>query len=239
MTAKNGRGGRREWLALMAKAPLAGEVKTRLHEALRPEGAAALYRCFLLDTLAAMRRVREARPSVSLALAAAGLRRSAHVFEGFDLDGVFTIAQMGATLGQRLEACVDMLFGAGGALADAVVVIGADSPSLPVEHVRRAFELLEESGPRRVVLGPAADGGYYLIGVSAPHAELFEGISWSTSEVLAETLRAAAGAGLEVELLPVWYDVDTPEELERLRGDLEAEPSVAPATARHLLGAGH
>lgn len=116
-----------------------------------------------------------------------------------------------------------------------VVAINSDSPTLPEEILLSAFRRLED---RRVdvVLGPCADGGYYLIGVKRPPGRLVTGVEMSTPMVLRDTLAMAAGEGVRVELLQEWYDVDGAEELERLRGELAREPRRAPATDRFLAG---
>src|SRR5262249_39143450 len=103
----------------------------------------------------------------------------------------------------------------------------------PQEFLQRAVDLLSRPGPD-VVLGPTEDGGYYLIGVRGAHRELFDGVPWSTSEVLEITLRRAANAGLEAACLPSWFDVDTAEDLERLRATLANAPATAIETAGWL-----
>ena len=110
-----------------------------------------------------------------------------------------------------------------------LVVIGTDHPSLPVEFVERACEELEE--PMSIVIGPAEDGGYYLLGMNHFFPVLFEGMGFSHDRVFDETLIRASTTRASVVALPVWYDVDTVDQLERLRRDL----SHAPAQARRTL----
>ena len=95
--------------------------------------------------------------------------------------------------------------------AESAVVLGSDAPTLPATHVDQAFNLLVRS---EIVLGPSTDGGYYLIGLSGPHPEVFAGIDWGTDSVFARTLERTAG--LTLDLVPLWYDVDTPEDLDLL-----------------------
>ncbi len=100
-----------------------------------------------------------------------------------------------------------------------VVVIGSDSPTLPREFVARTPALLDE---RDCVLGPAADGGYYLIGLRRPCPDLFRGIDWGTSRVLSQTVDRVATAGLTLHVLPLWTDIDTLDDLHALQGHLSA-----------------
>src|SRR5438876_11175110 len=103
-----------------------------------------------------------------------------------------------------------------------------DRPTLPSEYLVAAFDQIKSN--ETVVLGPTADGGYYLIGMQRLHPQLFERITWSTERVLAETCERAHEAGLEIVLLPEWYDVDTPEELERLKSEVSRSSEIAKFT---------
>src|SRR5439155_15870223 len=96
------------------------------------------------------------------------------------------------------------------------LAIESDTPSLPLGFLRQALDLVV-TPEIDVVLGPTEDGGYYLIGLRTVHRDLFEAMAWSTSQVLPETLRRAAAKGLRVACLPTWYDIDTPDDLARLR----------------------
>jgi glycosyltransferase A (GT-A) superfamily protein (DUF2064 family) len=124
---------------------------------------------------------------------------------------------------------------------DAVCLLNSDSPTLPTDMLVRAARALAAPGDR-VVLGPAEDGGYYLIGMKTPHPELFSDIAWSTETVAAETRARAAGKGLELVELDTWYDVDDNAALQRLLRELSgappppgtARPFPAPATAACL-----
>lgn len=196
-------------LAVMAKAPRPGQVKTRLVPPLTPQQAADLYRCFLLDTLDTLRRVSGAEATVAYAPAdaEAELARLAP-----DLPRV---PQGEGDLGARMRGVADTLLARG---LDGVVLVGADAPSLPAAYLDLAVTHL--AGGADLVLGPADDGGYYLIGLRSRQPSLFEGIPWSTGQVLAETRRRADAAGLRTALLPAWFDVDTAADLDRLRGTL-------------------
>jgi hypothetical protein len=132
--------------------------------------------------------------------------------------------------GKCLLHALQSLLAAGHASA---CVLNADSPTLPTGFLRRAAEALAPPGDR-VVLGPAEDGGYYLLGVKRAHEALFSDIAWSTGAVLAQTLDRAKSLGLPVVMLPVWYDVDEPASLDRLHRavvqETEAGAYAAPAT---------
>ena len=209
----DGRGGMCA-LAVMAKAPRAGKVKTRLAPPLTLEQSAALNICFLRDTT---RNIAE----VAAAGGAAGLVCYTPVGDeaAFDdlLPGDFAlIAQRGDGFGERLLCAAEDILACG---FGAVCLIDSDSPTLPAEALRQAVEALSKRGDR-VVLGGSDDGGYYLIGLKAAHAAAFERITWSTGSVYAETVERVREAGLELVELPIWYDVDDAATLEVLRAEL-------------------
>ena len=124
--------------------------------------------------------------------------------------------QADGDLGRRLIAFVDRRLAEG---AQAVVVVGADSPTLPVEYVDRAFAALERAD---VVLGPATDGGYYLVGCGPTRPPIFDGVAWGAATVLADTTAALADPRWRLSVLPPWYDVDTPDDWTMLCGHLAA-----------------
>ncbi len=206
-------------VAIMAKAPRPGYVKTRLQGLLRPEEAAALGTAFLCDTLANLHaaaadapidpfvayapRGEEARfdgllpPGTSLLLAD-GTKGDAPDVEAF-----------GRVLLETMRALLER--GYGGAC-----VLAADSPTLPTaELARSAHLLLEPDGPD-AVLGPSEDGGYWILGLRAPHAAPFARIRWSTEDACADTIAQLAEAGLTTVALRTWFDVDDPAALRRL-----------------------
>jgi uncharacterized protein len=202
-----------ETLAVMAKAPRAGQVKTRLHAALGEARATALYRCMLRDTFALAAELRAARPGMCVTLSFAP-----HDALG-DLDAMglgydTAVAQRGDDLGARIADCfAQALTGS----SRPVVVIGADSPTLPVARLVEAFEALARRTD--VVLGPTDDGGYYLVGAGRVHDALFRDIAWSTDRVLVETRARAERLGLELHELERWYDVDEAADVARLWRD--------------------
>ncbi len=189
-------------LLLFTKPARPGKVKTRLIGDLTPAQAADLHAAFLDDLL---ERLRAGRFAVTLAWALDA--------EDVIPDGAFPgIRQRGDDLGDRLYNALSEA-AAGGA---AVAALGSDHPTLPVAVAERAFDLLEAGAD--VVLGPAEDGGYYLIALRAEAVarRLFEDIAWSTGRVFAATLERIAELGLRLELLPMASDVDTPDDLRRL-----------------------
>jgi hypothetical protein len=142
-------------------------------------------------------------------------------FRGHLPDSIGLIETVRPTLGECLCYAAETLLGAG---HGAVCLINSDSPTLPVGYLVSAARALSAPGDR-IVLGPATDGGYYLIGMKRLHAGLFEGISWSTARVLSETLVRAESLGLPVVSLPSWYDVDDAATLQTLIGEvLDGKP---------------
>jgi glycosyltransferase A (GT-A) superfamily protein (DUF2064 family) len=137
------------------------------------------------------------------------------------------LPQRGADLGVRLDNLLSDALANG---ATAAVVMDSDSPTLPPALVEEAFVRLDAGDD--VVLGPCDDGGYYLIGLRSPQPRLTRDVTMSTATVLQDTLAIAAGLGLRVHLLPVWYDVDTAAELERLHGELRDQPAGVAAHTR-------
>ena len=213
-------------VAIMAKAPRPGAVKTRLCPPLLAAEAAALYRCFLLDKIAAVQALSGVRPMVAYTPDEAQAE-FAVLAPDFAL-----VPQRGPDLGARLHTTLASLLAAGhpGAIA-----VDSDTPTLPREFLQQAVDCLTGPGPD-VVLGPTEDGGYYLIGVRVANRALFDDMPWSTAAVLEITLRRAAAAGLQTVCTPAWFDVDTPDDLRRLRTVLDGGRSAAEAgeTARFL-----
>jgi uncharacterized protein len=197
----------RSAVAIMAKAPLPGEVKTRLCPPLSHGAAAQLYRCFLLDKFAQVNVLQRATPVVAYSPT-----DSRSTFEALAPAHFLLIPQRGDDLGARILSTFEQLFGQG---YTQVIVIDSDTPTLPVAYLERALGLIAE-GENDVVLGPTEDGGYYLIGLRQSCPELFEQMPWSTPEVFPETRRRSAQCGLTVACTEYWYDVDTPDDLTRL-----------------------
>jgi uncharacterized protein len=220
----------------MAKAPDAAQVKTRLSPLLHPNEARELSACFLRDmTQMLVSAGRAALIDGCIAFAPAGSEAS---FAPIVAPGTGTVLADGAIdapsnvvgLGRSLLHAARALLARG---YGAVALLNADSPTLPAESIVEAARLLAAPG-ERLVLGPATDGGYYLIGLKAPHPELFADIDWSSARVAAQTRAAAQRLGLAVAELAPWYDVDDPASLARLVRDCEANGEAAPSTAAWL-----
>jgi uncharacterized protein len=219
-------------IAIMAKAPSAGRVKTRLSPLLSPQEAMDLGRCFLGDMTANLARVAQEAPVDPLiAFAPAG---SEAAFEAIVAPGTGFVLADGARaappgvvgLGRCLLQAVVSLLDAG---YGAVALLSADCPTLPTSLLLKAARLLLV--PRdRVVIGPSFDGGYYLIGIRRAHGGLFHGIDWSTEQVAEQTRQRAFGLGLEVLDLDTWYDVDDAHSLQRLVYELALDQTANPAS---------
>ncbi len=199
-------------LVIMAKEPMAGRTKTRLCPPLTVEEAADLYHCFLEDITLTVRQVSQGNSQIEPYFGFAPVEASGY-FRQLAPDFA-RISQEGERLNERLQSVFDACFERG---YQKVVAINSDSPTLPGSYLVEAFERLESAD---VVLGPCEDGGYYLIGMKRPIPEIILPVQMSTERVLAETLALVERQRLTVELLPKWYDVDTVEELERLRREL-------------------
>jgi rSAM/selenodomain-associated transferase 1 len=207
-------------LAVMTKAPRAGESKLRLAPPLTREEAADLSACFLRDTAA------------NVADSCAALEGAAHgvvvytpadaqdSFDGLLPAGFALLAQRGENFGERLWNAARDLFAVG---YGSLCLIASDSPTLPTRALVAAAEELSKPG-ERVVLGAADDGGYYLVGIKSARARLFQEIDWSTPRVAAQTIARAEECCLPVALLPAWYDVDDARTLARLCEELLVEP---------------
>jgi rSAM/selenodomain-associated transferase 1 len=210
-------------VAVMAKVPGLEPVKSRLHHSLTPEMATLLYRCFLLDRLDAVLGLASVTPVVAFTPAHGRPRMEALAPPGYRL-----VAQEGRDLGERLAGLLGGLIGDGhpGAIA-----IDSDSPTLPMRHVEEAAAVLA-GDDADVVVGPCEDGGYYLVGLRRRQAALFQGIPWSTEDVLAVTLAKARRLGLRVHRLPEWFDVDTEADLRRLAEALSVAPDGPRRTRR-------
>ena len=200
-------------VAVMAKVPGVGPVKSRLHSALTADRATELYRCFLMDRLDAVAGLPGVCPVVAFTPAEAEDEMRALTPGGCRL-----VPQRGADLGERLSTLLTGLLADGHAGA---IALDSDSPTLPMRYVMDAAKILE-AGTHDVVLGPCEDGGYYLIGLRAPQPRLFAGVPWSTGAVLGATLEKASASGLSVHLLPRWFDVDTEHDLKRLHAEITA-----------------
>lgn len=209
-------------VAIMAKAPRPGHVKTRLLPALSPQDAARLHRAFLEDT-------------VDRVLSLAGVQ-AAVVCPPDDCEplrsclqpGAPVLAQGGEGLAAGLESALARLDADG---YTPILLLDSDTPHLPAQVLYRAVAALEQVD---LVAGPTDDGGYYLVGTRRHQPGLFQASSMGTGTALDALLSRACDLGLRVSLLPRWFDVDTPDDLTRLARFLRRYPEAAPRTAALL-----
>ena len=198
-------------LTVMSKAPRPGRVKTRLSPPLTLVQTAALNVCFLRDTTANLATIPGSAGLISYTP-----QGDEALFDGLLPETFGLVLQRGDGFGERLLAAAEDVLTIG---YGAVCLIDSDSPTVPQAAFAQAVEALAKPGDR-IVLGPSHDGGYYLVGLKHAHRAPFERITWSTGSVLAETVERCTEAGLEVVLLPTWYDVDDAGTLKILRAEL-------------------
>ncbi|UCH89291.1 MAG: TIGR04282 family arsenosugar biosynthesis glycosyltransferase [Thermoplasmata archaeon] len=197
-------------VVIMAKEPKVGEVKTRLIPPLSPKTASELYFNFLLDKIHAVQSIKGIHPYLAYYP-----ESGSKFFTGIVPTDFKLIKQEGKNLGERLANTSSVLIDSDFVK---VLMIDSDTPNLPVSYIEHGLEVLNEND---AVLGPCEDGGYYLIGIKSKSPGLFRDIPWSTPHVTKETLERADKLGLKITMLEKWYDVDTIEDLERLKRDLE------------------
>ena len=195
---------------VFGKHPRSGQVKTRLADHIGAEAASRLYAAFLDDLAFEFRFIGERR------ILGFWPANAAPFFEQFTRFGYELWPQPEGDLGSKIVAFFQETLRIED---DRAVLIGSDSPTLPRHYIEQAFELLAEHD---CVLGPATDGGYYMIGLRQPAPELFENVSWSSPKVLFETVQRVTEAGLSLCLLPPWYDVDTLDDTQMLAGHIRA-----------------
>ncbi len=220
---------------IMAKAPRAGEVKTRLVPPLTPTEAASLAAAFVRDVFKVAADI--VGECVIAYSPASGRATFAELLA--PRADLHWIEQGEGDLGARLERV------AARASADGfgpLIFLGTDSPTLPPSLIEKARAALDEGGDADLALGPTDDGGYYLVALRRPVAGLFQNVAWSTPRAFEQTAANAARLGLRLCKLSRWYDVDTPADLVRLREELfrdEAARRRAPATHAWLRAHAH
>ncbi len=214
-------------LVVFAKVPVPGHVKTRLTPYLSGREAADLYRAFLLDSLD-----QYAKLDCDVRLYLADTVTDSREGQSFQLEleteaqaSISVHKQRGEGLGERLHSASVETFSAG---FEKVVLIGTDHPTLPPDYISRAFESL--TLPESACIGPADDGGYYLIGTRSPERRLFDGLTFSHASVFEQALRRLRSLNRIVSILPTWYDVDSYDELTRLVRDLQTTPNEVTRT---------
>lgn len=196
---------KRPVIAVMARAP-SSEGKSRLIRDLGTNDGVSLRLALLRDTLESVSAL-----VADKAVLHTPTDREAEIRAVTPFDAIF-LAQRGSTLGERMREGASDLLSSG---FDAVVLVGSDLPTLPPAHISAALDALSRLG-EVLVLGPAEDGGYYLIGLTQSRREFFEHIPWGTPLVLQRTREAAEAIGIPVETMPLWYDVDSTSDLRRV-----------------------
>jgi rSAM/selenodomain-associated transferase 1 len=196
-------------LILFAKDPVEGQVKTRLSSLLDAQTILSLYCHFLKDSIEKICSIAEVDRFIGIAS-----NPKTNYFDDVSRSHpVRLFVQKGGNLGERMRLAFEDRFEEG---YGRVVIIGSDSPTLPAAYIEQALQ-----SDKDVVIGPSTDGGYYLIGMQGKMTDIFEHVPWGTDRVLSETLNVLKGQRAEAELLPVWYDVDLPEDLRFLKTHLE------------------
>jgi uncharacterized protein len=208
-------------IIIFARAPELGAVKTRLAKTIGGEQALALYEAFLDDTCALTQGLGARR-----VLCVAGRVDHPRIEHLAKSQRLIVEEQGDGDLGARMSSAIDRHIAQG-----PVVIIGSDAPTLPRAYLHQA---LDELMAQEVVIGPSEDGGYYLIGARLPVPELFVDVHWSTAEVLPTTLQRLTGRSSLV--LPPWHDIDSAEDLVRLRTELATLPSSVASATRRVLG---
>ena len=203
---------KKEVLLVFQKNEVLGKVKTRLAASVGEKQALEIYLHLLAKTYFALRDI-----SVSITT-----YFSDFVPENPTYPAGGRMVQVGKDLGARMKNAFSTNFDSG---MEKVVLIGTDCPSIEGSHILQAFDALDQSD---LVIGPARDGGYYLIGLKQRADFLFEGISWSTDLVLSQTLAFAAEQGLQTHLLPVLEDIDTLEDWDRYCSQVGDMPYISP-----------
>ena len=207
-------------LVIMAKAPCAGRVKTRLEPAVPPDALVALYRCLIEDTVALARQTGVPRIAVVCPRGDRG-----EVSRWLDIE---VVEQEGDGLAAGLDSVFRLFVGDG---CRRVIAFNGDTPHLPPDTLAGAFPLLARHD---LVVGPTEDGGYYLVGARGAHGGLFAADGLGTGGALRALLARAAERGVGVALTEAWYDVDEGSDLARLGAELRRTPARAPRTAAWL-----
>jgi rSAM/selenodomain-associated transferase 1 len=212
-------------MIVMCKAPAAGTVKTRLAPFLSAEEAADLAGCFAVDAMKKAQNICE-----NAIVAFAGEKE---MLEAILPENLIWVRQKGADLGERMDNALRFAFDQN---FSPLVVVGTDSPTLPSEYIKIAIKILQEK-LTDAVIGETEDGGFYLLGLNQPNQQIFQNVRWSSPETFLQTVRNIKQLNLHLTTLTIWYDVDTPEDLRRLKTEIENNAraqALAAATASWL-----
>ncbi len=216
-------------IVIMAKVPRSGLVKTRLRPVLSDSQCVELAVCFLRDAAEKAEKITE---NVIIAFTPADGEKE---LESFLPKRSNLIEQAGKDLGERMQSAISFAENKG---YHPIIIIGTDSPTVPLQYVKNAFEVFENERTKSV-LGAANDGGYYLIGLRRTADKIFDNVEWSSEKAFAQTAENARRIfGCEPVQIPSWYDVDTPQDLKILYReflDNEEFKTVAPNTAKWIV----
>lgn len=201
----------------MAKVPIGGAVKTRMQPFLTEVESEELSTAFLLDA-----EQKTSSNDFETIISFSPKHEEAKLRRILQYQNIL-IHQTGKDLGERMFNAFEFAFTNG---AEAVVMFGTDSPTFPAEFINTAFEFLEKDA--EVVLGETEDGGFYLIGFREFARQIFDGVEWSTKDTFQHTLSNIRNQKLRLKVLPLWYDVDLPGDLERLHSEIKNESNSAP-----------
>ena len=210
-------------IIIMAKVPTAGKVKTRLQPFLSGEQCRELATCFLRDVEA-----KSKKHDCSTIVAYSPKHKKSELLNILQHDHIL-IEQAGEDLGERMYNAFEHAFQVG---FDSVVMIGTDSPTFPDEALTDAFRNLETGSD--AVMGKTEDGGYYLVGLSSLTEGTFDGVDWGTEKAFEQTQHNLLEKRFKLKLIQPWYDVDFPEDFERLKNEFEENPVLAPHTSEWL-----
>lgn len=214
-------------LVIFAKEPEKGRVKTRLRGFLSERECLRLYQAFLKDTLELFKAFPYHHKVLAYDCRSGNPRYLKKIVQIF-APAVTFYKQKGKDLGQRMHLAFVFSQEIN---SDQTVMIGSDSPNLPVKYIQEAYKKLNHAD---VVLGPCQDGGFYLIGLNKPSAGIFRNVPWSSPSVLGAVIKNSGRLNKKVELLKEWYDIDTPQALNRLTRDLKKNKQTAPWTSKLL-----
>lgn len=195
-------------LLTFVKAPVAGTVKTRLQKDYGKEKTVRVYKSFITEITSQCSRIR----GIDRYLGCAPSDEDAFLKKTARMNNMKTFNQRGSSLGDKILNAFNDYFAAG---YPQVVIIGSDSPTIPLEHIRKAFRELDTN---EFVIGPGCDGGMYLIGArTTVKAAIFKNILWDSSEVLNRTMENLFRLKINFSLLPFWYDIDNIDDLKFLK----------------------
>ncbi len=208
-------------IVIMAKVPKAGKVKTRLQPFFTPQQSAEFADCLLQD---AINKATALKNKLIIAYSPADERS---FFDNFTNHNFILVAQIGENLGEKMFNAFQFAYSQG---LDSIVMIGTDSPTFPSNFIEKAFEILQA---KDAVLGKTYDGGFYLIGLRKINKGLFENVEWSSKKTFEQTKKNLEALGFSLGELPIWYDIDEPKDLDKLRQD-DYLQEFAPITAKWL-----